>query len=681
MQSNLTEEKRELEREGASARGRRGARTFSILTVFALILGFFIAPLAAQSAGSENQVDFEVLQVDASGATGTAVIRPAADADGGELTIEIEGEEIEAATSQILNSSISTQVIMVVDDSENAEAITGFRNVQDAALAYLDGLGSRTQVMLVRAGGGRFETQATVPFTTNHDQVRSAINDLEPRGGAVTFNAIANSNSFFSTQGDGVRNIVAFVGSEGGNSTISPDITRGRLIGSSAGLTVVAPATTNLDISQFAQVADAVRGGTVFRGTADENMTVAARNAAAAQESYVVGTFPTDSIIDAVSEDGQGEDGTNDVIVSYGGDSERVRIVPGDTVFGAALDAPALIESSRFAILEGNTVALIAVALIVIAVLIFAFTMMSILFGSDNTLNSTLSVYGTQDDRTDEQKSADDAFAKNRNRIVEQVVERAEGAAEARGSLDVTATMLERAEIPLRVGEAFAVQAALVVVAFVLGFLLGGTNLLVGLLFAILAAIIPSMYVKHKVRQRAKTLEAQLPDTLNLLSSTLKAGYSFLQGMDAVGNEAEEPLAGEFRRTVNEARLGKDMDVALDDLADRVDSQDMLWAIVAIKIQREVGGNLAELLSTVADTMQSRSRLRGEVSALTAEGRISALVLTFLPLFVGIAMFFINRTYLSELWTTTPGIAAVIGAVISIAVGSAWMRKIIDIEL
>ena len=345
------------------------------------------------------------------------------------------------------------------------------------------------------------------------------------------------------------------------------------------------------------------------------------------------------------------------------------------------MDAPALIESSRFAILEGNTVALIAVALIVIAVLIFAFTMMSILFGSDNTLNSTLSVYGTQDDRTDEQKSADDAFAKNRNRIVEQVVERAEGAAEARGSLDATATMLERAEIPLRVGEAFAVQAALVVVAFVLGFLLGGTNLLVGLLFAILAAIIPSMYVKHKVRQRAKTLEAQLPDTLNLLSSTLKAGYSFLQGMDAVGNEAEEPLAGEFRRTVNEARLGKDMDVALDDLADRVDSQDMLWAIVAIKIQREVGGNLAELLSTVADTMQSRSRLRGEVSALTAEGRISALVLTFLPLFVGIAMFFINRTYLSELWTTTPGIAAVIGAVISIAVGSAWMRKIIDIEL
>ena len=135
------------------------------------------------------------------------------------------------------------------------------------------------------------------------------------------------------------------------------------------------------------------------------------------------------------------------------------------------------------------------------------------------------------------------------------------------------------------------------------------------------------MYVKFKVKRRSKKLEAQLPDTLNLLSSTLKAGYSFVQGIDAVGNEAEEPLAGEFRRTVNEARLGKDLDDALDDLAERVDSVDLLWAIVAIKIQREVGGNLAELLSTVADTMTARTRLRGEVAALTAEGRVSALVL------------------------------------------------------
>ena len=147
------------------------------------------------------------------------------------------------------------------------------------------------------------------------------------------------------------------------------------------------------------------------------------------------------------------------------------------------------------------------------------------------------------------------------------------------------------------------------------------------------------------------------------------------------GNEGDEPLAGEFRRTVNEARLGKDLDVALDDLAERVGSIDLLWAIVAIKIQREVGGNLAELLTTVADTMTARTRLRGEVAALTAEGRVSALVLMMLPFGLGVAMYFLNPDYISILWSGTFGFAAIGGALFSMAVGGLWMRKIIDIEI
>ena len=166
-----------------------------------------------------------------------------------------------------------------------------------------------------------------------------------------------------------------------------------------------------------------------------------------------------------------------------------------------------------------------------------------------------------------------------------------------------------------------------------------------------------------------------------MLASTLKAGYSFIQGIDAVGNEAEEPLAGEFRRTVNEARLGKELDSALDDLAERVGSIDLLWAVVAIKIQREVGGNLAELLSTVADTMTARSRLRGEVRSLTAEGRASAGVLLLLPFGVGFAMYLLNPEYIATLWMQTLGLVAVGGALFSMLIGGLWMRKIIDINI
>lgn len=666
------------DRAGPSSR-KRGTLALSALTVLALFLGLLAAPLAAQG-GSDNRIDFEVLHLDVTGDQGTVAVRPAAGAEAGDLTVEIEGQEITTTVSPIFRSTVSTQTIMVIDDSANADSIAGFAAIREAALAYLDGVSADTSVMLVRAGGSRLDIQPVVSFTGNHQSIRTAINELTPGGGAVTFNAIADSAGFFSTQGDGVRNVVAFVGSPGGSSSRSADATRGSLIGANAGLTVVAPRTSNLDISVFAGIADNVRGGAVFRGvSAESNMTVAAQNAVSTHEGVLVGTFPTDSILDVRSTDGQGNDGTNELIARYDGSAERVRLVPGNVTSGSLLDAPAIAESSRFAIVQGNTVALIAIALIVVAVLIFAFTTMSILLGSDNTLTSTLSVYGSQDERTDEQKSADDAFASNRSRIIEQVVDRAEEAAEARGNLDSTTNMLEKAEIPLRVGEAFAIQIGLVVVAFGLGFLF--SNIFGGLILVIPAALIPTAIVKRKVKKRSKKIEAQLPDTLNLLASTLKAGYSFLQGIDAVGNEAEEPLAGEFRRTVNEARLGKDMDIALDDLADRVGSQDMLWAIVAIKIQREVGGNLAELLSTVADTMQSRTRLRGEVSALTAEGRISAYVLLGLPFAVALAMYFINPAYLSELWTTTPGLVAVVAALISMTAGFFWMRKIIDIEL
>ena len=668
------------EHAGASRR-QKSTMALSALTVLALFFGLFAAPLAAQT-GSDNRVDFEVLHLDVSGEQGSVAVRPATGAESGDLTVEIEGEEIVTTVSPIFRSPVATQTVIVIDDSQNANDVAGFGLIREAALAYVDGLSADTRVMLVRAGGGRLETQPVVPFTGDHASIRQAINELTPGGGSVTFNAIADSASFFSAEEAGVRNVVAFVGSTGGNSTRTPEATRGSLVGASAGLTVVAPRTTNLDISAFASVANAVRGGAVFRGeSAESDMTVAARNAIATHEGVLVGTFPTDSIIDVRSDDGQGEDGTNELIARYDGGAERVRLLPGSVVSGSLLDAPQIAQTSRFAIVQGNTVALIAIAAIVIAVLIFAFTLMSILIGADNTLTSTLSVYGSPEDRTEDQKAADDAFASNRARIIEQVVERAEEAAEARGNLDSATNMLEKAEIPLRVGEAFAIQVGLVIVAFGLGFLLGGANLIGGLLLAIPAAVIPTFIVKSKVKKRSKRIEAQLPDTLNLLSSTLKAGYSFIQGMDAVGNEAEEPLAGEFRRTVNEARLGKEMDVALDDLAERIDSQDMLWAIVAIKIQREVGGNLAELLSTVAETMQSRSRLRGEVNALTAEGRISSYVLLGLPFAVAFAMYFLNPEYLSELWTTGIGIGAVVVAMVSMAIGSAWMRKIIDIQL
>ncbi len=660
---------------------RPRTRAFGLIAIIGLMLSLLAAPLAAQDAPVvPNQPDFEVLRVDLRSGANTVVLRPGPSDPDGEVAnnvqVTIEGNEQSVAVQPIHRSRTLVSTVLIVDNSENADAIAGFDEVRSAAISYLSTIGASTRVMLVEAGNGSADTRAVVPFTTNHAAVRDALDNMRVGSGAVTWNAVNNSVSAFAAQGDGIRNVVAFIGSPGGASSVTAEAAKGSLLSTNATFTVVAPQAENLNVAAFTDVATAVRGGAFFRGTPDVTLSDAGRLAAEAHESVVVATIDPSSVqLGSVD-----VEGTSSAIVSFRGNTERVRIVPAGLATGAGLLAPPIIEQSRFAVLQGSNIALIGIALAVVATLLFSFSMMQIFTGADNSLNSTLSVYGSQD-RTEEQRAADEAFQSQRSKIIEQVVERAEEAAASRGDLTSTTSMLEKAEIPLRVGEAMAIQIGLIIGALLLGFLISGGNPFVALLFAIPAATLPMVYIKLKVKRRSKKLEAQLPDTLNLLASTLKAGYSFVQGIDAVGNEAEEPLAGEFRRTVNEARLGKDLDLALDDLAERVDSVDLLWAIVAIKIQREVGGNLAELLSTVADTMTSRSRLRGEVSALTAEGRMSAIVLLLLPFGVGAAMYFMNKPYISTLWTNTLGYVAMGIAGVSMVAGALWMRKIIDIEI
>ena len=655
---------------------RRSKYLAALIALFALFFGLVAAPLAAQST-AEDGSDFEVLRVDLTADTGLVAFRPNADAEAGTgLIANIEGEQVAADVVNLTNSPIDQLTVLVVDNSETADTVTGYTQIRDAALAYLDTVPAGTEVMLIFAGEGSQEVRPAVAFTADHSRIREALSSSGIGSAPVTWNAVSTAASAFAGAGDGVRSVVVFAGSEGAASSVAPSVAQGALLSANASLNVVRPDIANLGLADFRAVSNAVPGGVFLGGSGD--MAEAASDLGAIHSGTLVGRFSTGAVEAINTTAAQGGAGTTQIIFEYGSASERVRIVPDGIAVGSGLVPPPLAETSRFDILSGSGAGLIAIALAVVAVLMFSYAMLSIFAGDDDTLNNTLAAYGPQDAAA---SAAEAEFQTQRAKIIEQVVEKAEEAAAARGNLGETTSLLEKAEIPLRVGEAFAIQVGLVVAALFLGFVLSGGNIFSALALGVLAAVIPTMYIKFKVGRRAKALEKQLPDTLNLLASTLKAGYSFVQGMDAVGNEGDEPLAGEFRRTVNEARLGKDLDVALDDLAERVGSIDLLWAIVAIKIQREVGGNLAELLTTVADTMTARTRLRGEVAALTAEGRVSALVLMMLPFGLGVAMYFLNPDYISILWSGTFGFAAIGGALFSMAVGGLWMRKIIDIEI
>ena len=187
--------------------------------------------------------------------------------------------------------------------------------------------------------------------------------------------------------------------------------------------------------------------------------------------------------------------------------------------------------------------------------------------------------------------------------------------------------------------------------------------------------------VNFLANRRKKAFLSQLPDTLQLLSSTLKAGYSFMQGVEAVSHEVEDPMGSELRRIVTEAQLGRPLEEAMDASAQRMDSDDFAWAVMAVKIQREVGGNLSELLMTVADTMTARERLRRDVAALTAEGKMSAIVLGVLPILLGMAMWAMNKEYINTLFTDSLGKVLLGASVTAALAGFAWMKKIIDIEI
>jgi tight adherence protein B len=168
---------------------------------------------------------------------------------------------------------------------------------------------------------------------------------------------------------------------------------------------------------------------------------------------------------------------------------------------------------------------------------------------------------------------------------------------------------------------------------------------------------------------------------LQLLAGTLRAGYSLMQGIEAVSQEVDEPMGRELRRVVTEARLGRPVEESLEAVAERMDSKDFAWAVMAIGIQREVGGNLSELLMTVAETMTQRERLRRDVKTLTAEGRVSSYVLGVLPIALGVVMFVLNPDYMTVLFNDNIGRLMVLGSGVLMAGGFVWMQKIVKIDV
>ena len=243
---------------------------------------------------------------------------------------------------------------------------------------------------------------------------------------------------------------------------------------------------------------------------------------------------------------------------------------------------------------------------------------------------------------------------------------------------------LAQADLKLKSAEYVALMLIAAVGVGAISWFFGGRSIIFALIGAIIGLYLPRFYVKRQQRQRLIRFSEQLPDMLNLMVNSLRAGYSTMQAMEAVSKELPSPISDEFRRVVQEMQLGIPIERALDNLLRRIPSDDLDLTIAAVNVQREVGGNLAEILDTISYTIRERVRIKGEVRVMTSQQVYSGRFLSLIPVVIALILWLMNRPYMMQFFkpeNRLVGIPMLACGAGMIFAGYLVMNKIADIEI
>ncbi|MCB1002880.1 MAG: type II secretion system F family protein [Acidimicrobiales bacterium] len=617
------------------------------------------AAVAQSTGGADGEPFLAVRSVDSQYARGTALgvtwTGDAADLEG--LRVTENGEEVRLGAP--LENTDPKGVVFVVESSSAMD--TALAGVKDAVTALAADLPSGTEMALVSYADS---AQLVRDFTTDPQAIADGVDGLVADGATAMWDGVYAGAQALEDAPDLQPNMVVISASPDSASVTSP--TRVTGLATSLGTSVLAVGIEpGAPASALDQLVSTTGGRYLATADVDRTLKREVRPTLVGQYDLI---FATQEKSGAVV----------DLGVELGDLTTAVSYVDGADVAGNLALAPVAVDSGGGGLLQSGVAKLLAVVFALVAVTLGVYAIVLVFTKDEDGLSAVLQVYSDPYGAEADPEDADGSAATSA--LIQRAVDLTEEFAERQGVLAKTEGALERAAMPLRAAEALFFYGAFTLAAFVLLFLLTG-NLMATAVVGIVLAAIPPMVVSFKAKKRQKEFLAQLPDTLALLAGTLRAGYSLMQGVEAVSQEVEDPMGLELRRVVTEARLGRPLEESLDGMAERMDSPDFAWAVMAIRIQREVGGNLSELLLTVAETMTARERLRREVAALTAEGRVSAYVLAGLPVALGLVMYTINPKYTGTLFSETLGIVLLVLAAIGMLVGFLWMRKIINIEI
>ncbi len=585
--------------------------------------------------------------------------------DPSSVKVKVDGTSVSASVtplSSVPNPPPKRRVVLAIDTS-GSMAGAGMLGAQAAAKRFLTEVPADVEVGLIAFAD---KARVVVPPTTDRGSVAQAVTTLKAAGNTSLYDALVLGAKTLGPDGD--RSLIVLSDGADTTSAVDAQTATRTLARSGDGIALVAFRTGGAQTAALRAIAQATSGVVVAAGDARQ---LGQAFATAAQ------SFDTRVAVTAAMPAGT-RAGTHsvDVAMTFGAvrtsDSATFRSPAAGSATGAA--STYVMPGVRSWYLT-PLLFLVFLALLTLAVA----TLVPVRESVRARRARDLEFYTLHGKPV---RVASDAEAvRNAGAIARNVLEFSNRVVERRGWTERMALQLDRAGMALRPHEWLVIRVA-VILATVALFCVVLSNVLLGLVVGGVAAWVGTlMYLRMRASKRVRTFQDGLPDTLQLVASSLQTGFSLPQALDAAVHDGRQPIAGELSRALTETQLGAVLEDSLDRIGERMDSKDFKWTVMAIRIQREVGGNLAEVLQTTVATMRERAAMRRQVRALSAEGRLSAYILIALPILLFCWLFLSRRAYISLLWTTHIGLIMSSFAVVAVTIGWFWMRKMVQVEV
>lgn len=640
----------------------------------ALLVGFAALPtlltVSAAPAGAAEADIEEVVVVD-----GTAEVLfslpdlpdgVVPDVDTLVATVDGEPQQVEA-TLAADDDSIRRQTVLVMDTSDSM-AGQPFDAARDAALAFVDQAPADVEIGLVTFAG---EVTTVEEPTTDREALRDAIVGLGISRFTRLYEGIQTGEELVRDPDVQSNLLVLSDGADTSGNPVGALLDTLRTVSTRVDVIALGQSGESYDV--LAQIARA-GSGEVTNTDDPEALQALFESQAQLLSSQLLLRFEptvgaeTGDVNLEVTVDADGEGWTDTALVRFVGVRTEEQQKADDDRAARPLPAEAPLFEVTRPMMLGGLGALAIGGILLVGLMTGAFA------GGPRkkSVQERIKPYGTDGVGAGVHPTADAG-------VVTKAVDATDKLIKG-GGLDVKlARKLDAAGMSLHAAEWLLLHAGIAVGSAALGFAFAGP--LFAVVGLVVGALLPRMYLSHKESRRIKAFDGQLADTLQLISGSLSAGLSLTQSLDTVVKEGQEPVAGEFRRALVEQRLGVEVETALEGVAERMRSDDFAWVVMAVRIQREVGGNLAELLLTVAGTLREREYLRRQVKTLSAEGKMSAWILGGLPPGFFAYLMLVQPTYLEPMLAAPLGWMMLGAAGVMMALGVVVMKQMIKVEV